>query len=79
MQDLRSSANYYADVLEFEGDLEYAQAHRLCAFFSLSHIGIVLCQTVFLVLVLPAACSALIEVFMGSLVLLLDLHDVAVA
>ena len=74
--DLVSSADYYADVIQYSyKDPSLVQAHRLCAFLSLYNVVFLVVILLFSCYVIPLAFSAFLEIFSGSLLLVLEIYN----
>jgi hypothetical protein len=73
MQDMTSSLQYFADVLEFASqDADFVRAHRICAIFSSYHIVFAMLVVAFIVVILPSACLAAAEIVSAALQLILE-------
>lgn len=72
-KDMVSSSDYYASVINYSSnDMEFVQAHRLCAFFSFYQVIFLMITIVITCYLIPTIIMGIIEVFMGCVVLLMD-------
>ena len=72
-QDMTSSLSYFADVLDFASqDGDFVRAHRLCAIFSLYHLIFAIMMAMFIILIFPSACLAIVEILSASLELVME-------
>lgn len=76
LQDLVSSAHYYASVIEYTHvDAELVQAHRICAMLSLYHSVQFLLMAAVACYLLPAVFLAVVDIFTGALLLIMDTYN----
>ena len=74
-RDYVSSAYYYSDVIRFGAvDDDYVAAHRMCAFFTLYNIGILMCCIGLVMLTAPAIASSALEVVLAVCAYLVDVQ-----
>jgi len=73
MQDFASSADYFAEVMkQKKQDEDFFQAHRLCAALVSYEITVALFVSLTAILVIPSCIEAIVKIFSGALVLLLQ-------
>lgn len=73
--DMSSSSDYYASVINYSSnDAEFVQAHRLCAFFSLYQILFFMLSILISCYLIPTIFVAILEVFMGCVILLMETY-----
>jgi hypothetical protein len=74
-KDITSSSDYFASVISFSShDPEFVQAHRLCAFFSFYQVIFLMLSILISCYLVPTLVVAVIEIFMGCVVLLMDTY-----
>jgi hypothetical protein len=75
-QDLASSADYYASVIDFAyKDPELVQAHRMCAMLSLYNVIFLLMGICIGCYLLPSLLLAVIDIFAGCVILILETYN----
>ena len=75
-QDLVSSAQYYASVIEYTArDPELVQAHRMCAMLSMYNTVLFLLMAAIACYLLPSVFIAVVDIFTGTLLLIMDTYN----
>lgn len=75
-QDMVSSVHYYASVIEYSTkDYELVQAHRMCAMLSMYNAVLFLLMAAVACYLLPSVFLAVIDIFTGTLLLIMDTYN----
>ena len=75
-QDLASSADYYASVIEYAyRDPELVHAHRICAMLSIYNIVFIVLGVAIACYVLPSVLLAVIDIFAGCFILIMETYN----